>query len=80
MESRDWLIWSLEHQAWWCPRGQGYTQNLNEVGCYTQSEAKEICDNANRYSNQIEDIMINFVDAIEEKLERELERDGRDEK
>lgn len=44
----DWvLIWSIEHQAWWRPRSNGYTESIEEAGTYTASEATKILEQAN---------------------------------
>lgn len=42
------LIWSIEHEAFWNPGGFGYTRNINKAGRYIEEEAKEICSSANR--------------------------------
>ena len=42
-----WLIWSLEHTAWWRPGRWGYTTVLAEAGRYTRAEAEEIVARAN---------------------------------
>lgn len=57
---RDWLIWSLEHEAWWKPGKSGYTRNVLEAGRYTQLEAIEICHEANLYSEQLEEVMLQW--------------------
>lgn len=41
------LIWSIEHSAWWQSERCGYTTELFHAGLYTAAEAKEICDDAN---------------------------------
>ena len=46
-EMTKFLIWSIEHGAWWAPARTGYTVNIREAGRYTWGEAKEIVDNAN---------------------------------
>lgn len=45
----NWLVWSLEHQAWWKPARRGYTALRSEAGRYTFTEAEEIVRMANRY-------------------------------
>ena len=42
------LIWSIEHDAWWRPGWQGYTRRLDEAGRYTREAADEILERANR--------------------------------
>lgn len=44
-EVEDYLIWSIEHQAWWKPQDWGYTSNVNEAGRYTKEGARFRCDN-----------------------------------
>lgn len=36
------LIWSFEHNAWWAPARQGYTEIIEQAGRYTAAEAGEI--------------------------------------
>jgi len=57
-ESHDWLIWSYQHNAWWRPGRMGYTHDPNKVGRYTVTEALAICNEANRYSRQINETMV----------------------
>lgn len=45
----DWLIWSVEHKAWWRKCEFGYTKKRAEAGTYTQERAEEICRRANNY-------------------------------
>src|SRR6185503_15264470 len=45
--SSDYLIYSHEHRAWWRGNRHGYTNNLFEIGVYTQADAERICDDAN---------------------------------
>jgi hypothetical protein len=40
------LIWSVEHDAWWRPGRQGYTHDIREAGRYTHREAMIICASA----------------------------------
>jgi hypothetical protein len=42
-----WLVWSVEHNAWWGPDSCGYTLKLDAAGRYDFSEARNIC----RYAN-----------------------------
>lgn len=45
----DWLflIWSIEHGAWWRPGRWGYTYVLAEAGRYSAREAAAIVEDAN---------------------------------
>ena len=42
----NYLIWSNEHKAWWCPDRLGYTPHLINSGRYTREEAIVICRKA----------------------------------
>jgi hypothetical protein len=57
-EEKIWLIWSAEHQGFWRPHGAGYTMNPLKAGRYTETEAKKICDEANRYVTEPQEFMI----------------------
>jgi hypothetical protein len=41
------LIWSMEHQAWWRPGERGYTPVLTEAGHFDYDEAARIVRHAN---------------------------------
>ena len=45
--SRAYLIWSIEHDAWWRPGRMGYTRELAEAGRYDHDEARTILRQAN---------------------------------
>jgi len=49
MEPRTYLIWSIEHNAWWKPCKNGYTKLRLEAGKYDFAEALEIVEQANKY-------------------------------
>lgn len=42
-ESKEWLIWSNEHRAWWGPARCGYPDDVDVAGRYTLAEARAIC-------------------------------------
>lgn len=42
-----WLIWSIEHRAWWKPNACGYTKRIAKAGRYTALEAMNIVASAN---------------------------------
>ena len=42
-----WLIWSIEHEAWWAPNRHGYTRVLALAGRYRTAEARDIVRDAN---------------------------------
>lgn len=56
------VIWSLEHQAWWGPERRGYTASLRDAGQYSETEASAIVADANIVS--IEDIMIPLASCL----------------
>jgi len=37
------LVWSVEHDAWWGPRECGYVRSLDRAGHYSHAEALAIC-------------------------------------
>ena len=41
------VIWSIEHTAWWRPGEMGYTHALREAGRYTRKDAERIVRKAN---------------------------------
>lgn len=42
------LIWSIEHNAWWKSSSRGYTRDIGMAGFYQPEEAEKICRDANR--------------------------------
>lgn len=44
---KEWLIWSIEHSAWWAPNSLGYTKDRESAGRYSFEEACDICHGAN---------------------------------
>ncbi len=44
------LIWSIEHGAWWRPNEAGYTLSRRDAGQYDFNKAVEICRGANRFT------------------------------
>ena len=42
MKNESFVIWSWEHQEWWAPNRQGYTEQLAQAGRYTFDEAAKI--------------------------------------
>lgn len=45
--SASWLIWSMEHQAFWGPNECGYVREWKEAGRYPFLKALAIVENAN---------------------------------
>lgn len=48
-QEKKWLIWSVEHSAWWAPDSRGYIRDRKYAGKYSFEEAAEICEGANRH-------------------------------
>lgn len=46
-------IWSFEHNQWWNPKSNGYTNDINHAGKYSLYEANYICINANKFADNI---------------------------
>lgn len=47
-DDRDqFVIWSIEHHAWWRPWAMGYCETLAEAGRYSRQEAAQIVERAN---------------------------------
>jgi hypothetical protein len=38
--SEPWVVWSIEHDAWWRPGERGYTRELLLAGIYTKADAE----------------------------------------
>jgi hypothetical protein len=45
---QEYLIWSIEHTAWWAPAELGYIEDLQRAGRYTKVQAARIVRQANR--------------------------------
>lgn len=43
-----WLIWSMEHNAWWAAES-GYTKIRYNAGRFSYDRAREIVASANKY-------------------------------
>lgn len=41
------VIWSIEHSAWWRVNWCGYTRDLSEAGRYSEAAADEVLARAN---------------------------------
>lgn len=58
MTPEKWLIWSIEHNAWWAPAERGYVENRDDAGVYSYERACEIVKNANRDLQRPNEAMI----------------------
>lgn len=56
----QYLIWSVEHQAWWARDSMGYVHDVRVAGLYPKAVAEEICRKANRYlsAGVVHEVMI----------------------
>lgn len=50
MAQKQYVIWSLEHDAWWAPDWCGYTRSLQEAGRYSEEESAKILRRANQFA------------------------------
>lgn len=48
MDEQKFLIYSVEHRAWWKKGNFGYTSHISLAGVFTYSEAIDICNKSNR--------------------------------
>lgn len=51
--NKKWLIWSIEHGAWWMPAHNGYTTSRDLAGRYGYEAALEIVEGANIGLNDV---------------------------
>ena len=61
--NEEYLIWSIEHGAWWRANSNGYTKSRAKAGRYTLTEAVEICKGANIGQTDYEPPQEAFVPA-----------------
>lgn len=47
MSDGHFLIWSIEHEAWWAPNECGYVRELDKAGVYDGQRARQIVERAN---------------------------------
>lgn len=47
VEKSEWIIWSIEHNAWWNPKESGYTMLRERAGIYSYAKALDIVNGAN---------------------------------
>ena len=41
------VIWSIEHKAWWRAEWLGYAETLGDAGLYDESAARKVLERAN---------------------------------
>lgn len=46
-KENKWLIWSIEHNAWWGTNRIGYTKSRKLAGRYSEQDAADIVHGAN---------------------------------
>lgn len=56
------FIWSIEHNAWWKPNSNGYTDSFSKAGQYTKDEAYKIAARANWSTLNEVPVPANFFD------------------
>lgn len=64
--TKDYLVWSNEHSAWWGPNRSGYYTMMESAGRYSRDEALKICVNARggrRYNENPSEVPILLSDA-----------------
>ena len=44
---KTFLIWSIQHEAWWRADWRGYTTDLRDAGVYSESEAAAVLKRSN---------------------------------
>ena len=49
-KNTKWRIWSIEHNAWWKPKWNGYTKEKSDAGIYEYEEALQIVREANEFT------------------------------
>jgi hypothetical protein len=57
-EPQRWVVWSEERGAWWRSGERGYTPSLLKAGRYSEKRAREIADEANRYSETLHEVAL----------------------
>lgn len=53
MENTKWLIWSIEHNAWWAPKCRGYVNSKAKAGRYSFDDALHIVSRANSHRGDL---------------------------
>lgn len=64
IENQKYLVWSLEHSAWWAPEHAGYIGNVELAGRYDYDDAIKICQGANYMLTKRSTGMIRIYEAM----------------
>lgn len=68
MKQKTFIIWSIEHGAWWAPNKRGYDKERRNAGTYSFEDALKIVKSANiGLHNVPNEAMIEYVEP--EKVE-----------
>lgn len=60
--NKKYLIWSIEHEAWWGPNNRGYVLEKEKAGLYSFEQASYICKQGNKYCEDIpNEAMVEYV-------------------
>lgn len=79
-EKADWLVWSLQHQAWWASNGNGYDTDPYAAARMTEAEATDpdVWDTTSTVAIQIPgDLMVGdpfIADVLAERVAAEIAR------
>ncbi|MFD0595065.1 hypothetical protein ACFQZ4_24065 [Catellatospora coxensis] len=79
-EPTDWLVWSLQHQAWWSSNGAGYTTDHYQAARLTKAQAtdEDDWDTTSSVAIQIPgDLMVGdplIADVLAQRVAAEVQR------
>lgn len=65
-DAKDFLIWSIEHGAWWRAEHGGYTEDVKEAGRYSFDEAIDIVNNPHTREPGVPNEAIVLADTYQE--------------
>ncbi len=74
--TRDWLVYSNEHQAWWRANACGYTTDILQAGRYTKEEADGHAETRSRVKGQRPPEVARHISDTPMGRVFELERDA----
>lgn len=66
-DTREYLVWSNEHQAWWGAHERGYISIISQAGRYSRAKAERICLHANAHlgGKEPNEVMVLAPEALE---------------